>query len=196
MPLQLHFMEGLNQKEVSRLMGISETLVHRRIQAGLELLRKRLARSQAVLTVAALSELMRNGVVIKAPHSLRNALAKLAAHSKPLIPVAIELAPTGGRSASVWVAAASVLCIAAMVGTWHFFSADQNAASRAKTVPPNAENQTTANGRADKFHHRWTFENGPAADLQLLTGNSDLLISGKSVFHRLFCKNLEGSELR
>jgi len=78
LPVIVHFLEGKTHRAVAKSLGISRSAVTRRIQHGVELIRKNLKRRGISTTAVSLAALMSANLTEAAPPSLIAALGKLA----------------------------------------------------------------------------------------------------------------------
>ena len=77
-PLVLHFLEGKAQTEVAQELGISQPTVSRRLQTGIETIRRRLRKAGFLVTATALLGMLGTQTVHAAPPAVAAALGKLA----------------------------------------------------------------------------------------------------------------------
>jgi len=77
-PLVLHFMEGRSQQEIAGDLGVNQSTVSRRIEAGLDGLREKLKRAGVVASVAVLGALLAENAASAAPATLAATLGKMA----------------------------------------------------------------------------------------------------------------------
>lgn len=75
LPLVLYFVEGMTQDEVGATVGVSQSLIARRIAQGLEKLRARLAVGGFAIGTAALPALLRHADFMRAPGGLASTLS-------------------------------------------------------------------------------------------------------------------------
>ncbi|MCW8131349.1 MAG: sigma-70 family RNA polymerase sigma factor [Planctomycetota bacterium] len=98
LPLVLYFVEGMTQDQVGEAVGVSQSLIARRIAQGLEKLRARLALDGVAVSAVALPVMLKDAGLLAAPTGLAHALG-----SEAFVKLALE----GGRQ-SMRLAAASV----------------------------------------------------------------------------------------
>ena len=77
LPIILHYLEGQSQQEVAQRLGINQATVSRRLQRGVERLRRRLGSFGVMTTVAALTSFLGQGSAQAASASLTGTLAKI-----------------------------------------------------------------------------------------------------------------------
>ena len=76
-PLILHFLQGKTQTEIGNDLGIDQSTVSRRLQAGIDELRKSLRKSGIVASVLALSSMLTAHTATAVPAPLLSALTKI-----------------------------------------------------------------------------------------------------------------------
>ncbi|MCK6472899.1 MAG: sigma-70 family RNA polymerase sigma factor [Planctomycetes bacterium] len=170
LPIVLYYFEGMTQDEVGRMVGVSQTLIARRLQQGLELLRKRLGARGVTASAAALPMLLNRPDVLSAPQSLRASLdaldltrlAKLAAHSAR----ASQAIP----AASFPTAAVLAVTLATAVGAsaWYY----NTAGNAPDPTPANVAQPVDLAAPADPADERhsgtyfWNFDTGIDPEFQ------------------------------
>ena len=73
-----HFIQGKTQPEIADSLGVNQSTVSRRLQRGVELLRKKLRKAGVVASVVAITTLLSANAVHAAPTTLVAALGKMA----------------------------------------------------------------------------------------------------------------------
>jgi RNA polymerase sigma factor (sigma-70 family) len=173
-PIVLHFLNGLTQEEVGRVMGLSRKEVQRRMSLGLELLRKRLAQSGITTSLSALPALLASAQPTTVPATLAAALERLVANPSAFAPAATasQSVRTAGLFSSQKIGLAAIgLTLCATTGVlWQLNSAGPTATNTVEASRSSPENANATENESSEFYRRWTFENGPAADLELLDG--------------------------
>jgi hypothetical protein len=118
----LHYMDGWSQGEIGSALGLSREAVNRRIQHGLAVLRKHLAKSGLAAAAGLLPSLLQTGAAVPAPPTLQAALAKLAAQPFACVSAMQSAAHSaaGVASLKVGVVAAGIVLVvgAAAGGAW------------------------------------------------------------------------------
>lgn len=79
LPIMLHYLEGLPQSEVGKIMGVSQVCVSHRLKQGLALLRKSLEKQGAALPAAGLLPLLQTHLVLTTTASTTEFLSQLQA---------------------------------------------------------------------------------------------------------------------
>ena len=107
LPIILHYLQGESQQQVAEQLGINQATVSRRLQRGVEQLRKRLGNIGLMTTVAALTSLLGQSSAQAASTSLTGSLAKIGvggvgvtiAKSTPsgLLPFSVTLGAIAGN---------------------------------------------------------------------------------------------------
>ncbi|MCX6995991.1 MAG: sigma-70 family RNA polymerase sigma factor [Kiritimatiellaeota bacterium] len=77
-PLILHFLQGRNQSQVAEALGIDQSTVSRRLEAGVKVLRDRLRKAGVVVSVALLFSMLGANASAAIPGTLLAALGKMA----------------------------------------------------------------------------------------------------------------------
>ena len=96
-PLTLHFLRGQNQDEIATELGIDQSTVSRRMDKGLDELRKKLGKAGVIASLALLTTCLTQNAATAAPIALTASLGKLA------------MAGLGGEVAGGTAAAASTM---------------------------------------------------------------------------------------
>lgn len=166
LPIVLYYFEGMTQDEVGRMVGVSQTLIARRLQQGLELLRKRLGARGVTASAAALPVLLKHPDVLSTPQSLRASLdaldltrlAKLAAHSAR----ASQAIPAASFPTSAVLVV--TLAVAAGAGALYLNSAGDTPASVTRPV----DLATPADPANERFSgsYFWNFDTGVDQEFQ------------------------------
>lgn len=172
--IMLHYMEGISQVELGRMKGVSQSSISRKIEKGMEVLRKHLAVAGVATTAVQLPAMLQDPALLKAPPSLVQSLALLRkVPVKALSQTSTRATMAAGRFkiAAVFfgIAAAGLAVYAA---TYAPGTMPQAAASPMPKVAASPEPE----GKA-RFHKRWTFDSpqdivdlfGPTADLKLVS---------------------------
>jgi RNA polymerase sigma-70 factor (ECF subfamily) len=172
LPLMLHFYEGLTQSDISRMVGVSQTVVKRRMTKGLELLRIRLTKQNITLSAALLSQTLAAGDAFAVPETLRSALAQLAANPAAMARRAADAAnysaqsvkAAGGAAAVKWAVVAVAATTAITVGAvWLNRTPTVSKPAEVATVTPSVE-QTSG------WLYTWDFQDGVPEDLRVVAG--------------------------
>jgi RNA polymerase sigma-70 factor, ECF subfamily len=116
--ITLHYLQGMSQLEIGKMLGISQSQVSRRIDEGLETVKRRMERSGVAMPVAVPVLLMESDLA-QIPPSLTDKLAHLAGEINDPA-AAVNFAAAGKVARPVWwwivgsVATVSVLIFAAV----------------------------------------------------------------------------------
>lgn len=94
--LMRHYFEGQTTRDIGRQIGISQSTVSRRMEAGLELLRTRLSKRGLIVAAAALGGLLGQNAAQAAPAAVITELGKMA-----LVAGTAGAAATGAGAATV-----------------------------------------------------------------------------------------------
>jgi hypothetical protein len=142
LPIVLHYVEGLNQNEVGRIIGVSQSQVARRIAKGLAFMRKELADGGVVWSAALIPQTLHLLSAEQAPATLQQALRLLPSRSFATNGSAAESLHGGFVSAWLKFGGAAVLIVAAAAGglwaVWPLPSTDSETGS-VLTPEKNAE---------------------------------------------------------
>ncbi len=166
LPIVLHFLNGQSQTDVGRLMGISGSQVSRRISKGLDLLRDRMVKSGHAISLAGLTELLKQPDHLSAPESLQLALRQLdisALHDAPNA-VIITRGIAGKYSKLLWVTATFVFGGLAY-GITHFIPVTGQSPEVEKSSAPAAP-------VSGPFLKRWAFEKGIDREFEVVQGDA------------------------
>lgn len=127
LPIVLRFIEGRTVKEVADQLGIGESTVRHRVARGIEKVRRRLAAREIVVTAVVLGTFLADGLVVAAPRTLVQSLARVALAGGA--PVA------AARSLGGWLALAAACLVA--VAVWVAFSVgDEGGRVTEVAMPP------------------------------------------------------------
>ncbi len=96
LPIILHYLQGQSQQQVAQRLGINQATVSRRLQRGVEQLRRRIRSFGVMTTVAALTSLFGQSAAQAASASLTGTLAKIGLGG---VGVTIAKAAPGGLTA-------------------------------------------------------------------------------------------------
>jgi RNA polymerase sigma-70 factor (ECF subfamily) len=177
-PIMLHFLEGVPQTEVGRMMGVSQSLVARRIEKGLRLLRHRLSDGGVSLSVAALTTALLEPTLFAPPATLFNTLASV----KATMAVAGQTAGAGASVKSVggaavfsWPLVAVIAVVVTTVGVVGWYIEESKIGSRGTEQfvfePEKYElEKPDKTQTAKRLNLKWTFEKGPPDDFRVLAG--------------------------
>lgn len=75
LPIVLHFMEGLTQDQIGQIVGVTQSVIARRMASGLASLRTRLAAAGVSMGAIALPELLKSDGLLQLPHGMQHTLA-------------------------------------------------------------------------------------------------------------------------
>lgn len=180
MPIVLHFMEGLTQTQVGELVGVTQSVVARRIASGLDALRVRLTQTGVTAGALVLPQLLQRSDLLLASESLQKALAStallkstisgsLAAHLSCSARQSVRRGMLRTRLALGAVAA----CTCAFVGLLTLYGRTVPS-PEAKAQAPAAPNIPSSHPSdiATQAHVRktWDFRTGPLDELRLFQG--------------------------
>jgi len=114
-----HFLQQRTQAEIAEQLGVSPATVSRRVDSGIEVLRKKLKKAGVMVTAGVLAALLAENSVQAAPASLGIALAKMAMAGVQPTPAAVVGSTAStmstGSTAAAGLAAAAKIKIAAIV---------------------------------------------------------------------------------
>lgn len=164
----LHYLEGFSQVEMSRMTGVSQSSISRRLDEGLGLLRKQLAGAGLAVSVAALPEYLKDPALLQAPAAMGEALA--GACARAAAQAGRQVARSSLRVAAythwVWRAGVVVCSLAAVAGALWFISGSTPSA-------PNVAQPAALPAPATSYFKRWDF-NAPEQIQQLLGATGDM----------------------
>lgn len=116
-PVILYYLEGRKQEEIGERIGLSTAAVSRRLQRGVERLRKRLRKAGWAVATLAISALLLTNASEKAPPTLVSSLGKMALSSNAAQRIAAGPAEIAARKRvagwTVYVAFLLALALAA-----------------------------------------------------------------------------------
>jgi len=118
-PIVLYFLEGQTQEDVAAALGVSRRSMARRLDRGIDALRRRLKRAGVVAPAVALAAMLSANTAEAAPAALTATLGKIAlavAAAAPGVGGAKVAAATGGTLAAVKTAVALVAAAGAGAG--------------------------------------------------------------------------------
>lgn len=140
LPVLLHCVEGLTQAQVGKLMGVSQSLVARRVAEGLDLLRKRLAQTGVTLSVGALPACLRDSGLFQASEGLRGALQDVCARAAQSVRTGAVRSVRRGAARESWLGhgAAAAVLLAAGVAAFFALQPSQPDAPPAAAAAPQA----------------------------------------------------------
>lgn len=151
----LHYLEGFSQMEMSRMTGVSQSSISRRLEEGLGLLRKHLAGAGLAVSVAALPEYLKDPALLQAPAAMGKTLAGTCAR---VAQAGGDMARGSLRTAAYrpwgWSAGMAVCGLAAVVGVLWFVN---RAHRTAAPVMPPVSQQKTHTGAEPLYAKRWDF---------------------------------------
>jgi len=75
-PICMHFLQGMSQGDIAKLVGVNQSVISRRIKMGLESLRCHLAQAGMAFAVITLPELLKDPSLLTAPPQLKASLLK------------------------------------------------------------------------------------------------------------------------
>jgi RNA polymerase sigma-70 factor (ECF subfamily) len=151
-PLVLYFVEGLSQAEIAAMMGISQSLVARRIQHGAEMLKKKLLQAGFAPAALALPALVQSALPVAAPQTLQVVLSRMvSAPAQTMGKVAIleqSVRGAAGAGAGIGKSGITMVLIAtvavATVGGGLWLATLGSPENAAKNIPPPVQ---TVSGR-------------------------------------------------
>lgn len=189
-PVVAHFLEGLSHQEIAKQQDLSRSGVTRRIQRGIELIRKDLAKRGTVVTALALPGLFEVNAAESIPTTVEESLNKLA------ISGASQIASPVPPSSQVWstkrlslAGGLTLIALVAIIGgrQWIYSNAETSAGIASSPTPV-----IVASAPEDA-------SNETQASLQSPSGSTDALELDTASFtsdtdgFRLQCIDLEGN---
>ncbi len=115
LPIVLHCVEGLTQAQVGEMMGVSQSLIARRVSEGLGLLRKRLEVAGIMLSASALPLLLKEGNLLCGSEQLTTALSEICRTAKLNSARMLSVASKKSTSLLPWVAAGVLAVCGALI---------------------------------------------------------------------------------
>lgn len=184
-PVVLHVVEGIHQREVASMLGITQQSVSKRIERGLELLRVRMAQAGFSVSVVALSDALSAGQVFSAPAGMAAKLTKScssapaagAAHSSRAIArsrVTRSMRAKATTSQPWWpvVVAGSAMVIGLAIGLGMDDTVARPEASPRTTVEPEPPPPRKAVPKQpkEKPMGQWSLDKGKPDDFEVVIG--------------------------
>lgn len=168
LPITLHYYEGVSVNDIGRTLDLDAKTVRNRMAAGLDKIRRQLARQGITAAPAAIPALLANAPLPPAPATLGATLRHLAANlGQPtgLPATSTNSARAAGLSGWTWAMAGLLLC-AAVAGGAAYWQAN-------RTPRNNGDGALlpgTVNPQTEKFHRLWNFNENSTADLPSALG--------------------------
>jgi len=122
LPVLLHCVDGLSQAQVGKLMGVSQSLVARRVAEGLDLLRKRLAQTGVTLSIGALPACLRDSGLFQASEGLRGALQDVCARAAQSVRTGAVRSVRRGAARESWLGQGAAVAVLLAAGVAAFFA--------------------------------------------------------------------------
>lgn len=174
LPIVLHFMEGLTQDQIGQIVGVTQSVIARRMASGLASLRTRLAAAGVSMGAIALPELLKSEGLLQLPHGMQHTLAtpsKLTSpfkrsHSKAFSRRAPVAKPIS--KAALVLPAVALLAVAGWALT--------PAAKPSAPVAPSAQTSnapstpTPAPAAKQVINLTWDLRQAPPKDIKLVRG--------------------------
>ncbi len=159
-PVVLHLMEGLHQREVASILGVSQQMVSRRIKKGVELLRISMGKAGFSISLAALTGMLSQEVLFMPSAGFESHL--LTSASKP-IPAKLSAQPEPSKNAPKWAMGTLAVVVVAVVAA---------AANSAFSPHPKDPGQISSakNTTAASKERFWDFNEGVPKSLTLKNG--------------------------
>ncbi|MBI3831316.1 MAG: sigma-70 family RNA polymerase sigma factor [Planctomycetes bacterium] len=180
MPLILHFQEGLSQSDVGRMMGVSQPQVSRRINEGLEALRRQLAVGSVGASMIVLPDLLLQKSLLDVPSAFGENLLQVCGHQARNAALKVSRRLSSKVTASsaykgAWVIAGIACVAAALTAIAWLFQSKQQVETNAKPLPPAATPAPSAAPlsapAAPTLDRMWDFSQGPDNDLTPVYGS-------------------------
>ncbi len=208
LPIVLHFVEQVPQREIGRMSGMTLRAVQKRIAKGLKMMRQRLEGLGIASAAVVLPQLLERESLLEMPAGLLTELARQDFPSATVLTSAsaASAGPAGSSGSSAfsayssraaigssvaWWPAVAVVCLAsAAVGsTWWLSSKGKHAtAARGGSAAERPQKPASLN-------RRWTFKEGPAKDLKLMEGNWQWRAAGQGFPAAMMCDLRSNSAL-
>lgn len=121
-PVVLHFLEGMQQKELASMLGVSQQMVSRRIERGLELLRVRLAQAGFSVSVIELGKAIgEEGVYAAREGSSTQLIQSLDQLGSGAMEQSARAAVAGSKLPTIAAAAVLVLGVGGGALAWKYY---------------------------------------------------------------------------
>lgn len=133
----LHFLEGMSQMEIANMIGVNQSVISRRIKAGLESLRCHLAQAGVTCAVAALPSLLKDAKLLAVTPQFS---ASLLAQGPAWVQAVKAGAHVSTRAAAVgstakWIAVVVLAVAAGTGGIWWSVQLPPQAAASTNNTP-------------------------------------------------------------
>jgi len=112
-PIVLHYLESRRQNDIAAELGLTQSAVSKRLQRGVDMLRRRLGKAGVTATVAGLIALVSANAVEAAPPTLTAALGKMALAG----PSAAVAGSVAGGATAMKITAVTLIAAAAITAT-------------------------------------------------------------------------------
>lgn len=172
-PLTLHYVEGFSQDEISRLLGVSQNVIQRRLVRGLELLRIRMTQSGVALSVATLPASFAHAAPM-APTALTETLKRIASDPRSFtsatVSQSVRAAGTFASTKAVLATTGLVLCVV-IGGVWWWSQTRPTDGLGKIGIQTPADTTPMTNAKTEKFYRQWSFKDGPIHDLKVIQGD-------------------------
>lgn len=119
-PICMHFLQGMSQVDIAKLVGVNQSVISRRIKMGLEALRCHLAQAGMACAVVTLPELLKDPSLLTAPPQLKASLLKQGSAWVQACQdgAGDSLRTAAATSVNKWIAVAVLVSLAGAGGFW------------------------------------------------------------------------------
>lgn len=167
-PVVLHYIQGMTQSDVGALVGLSQSMVARRISQGLELLRSHMTRAGFTAGAVALPQLLGHGqflapsealsALLASPSALKAAAGNMRLAQQASVRMLASRSPWAAR-----IALTLLVAVPLAVAGWSVLG---SSAEPAPERPKMKAAQATEPPRAEApLNFVWDFEDGDFADV-------------------------------
>lgn len=167
-PVVLHYIQGLTQADVGALVGLSQSMVARRISQGLELLRSHMARAGFTAGAVALPQLLGHGQFLAPSEALNALLASPSALKAAAgnLRLAQQASVRLLAARSPWIARmALALAVAVPLAVAGWSVLGSGAGTAAERPAPQATQAPEPPRAEAPLNFVWDFEDGDFADV-------------------------------
>jgi RNA polymerase sigma factor (sigma-70 family) len=198
----LHFLEGRDQKEIARELGVSQSTISRRIDMGIEFVRIALRKAAPTVSAGIIAQGLHADAALALPHTLTMSLGKLALAAPGAAPLATTLTIGGSLLVKKVIAIAAGVVVLAGAALYLRPPADVEPQNEPSTRPVQVEAhdpqipavETTENPVLENVAAVPAVETPPTAVEVVNLQNSEGTISGR-VFDAVTNSPLPGIEV-